>query len=262
MEETKTENKETTTPSLSELAQANMASYNMSKNGTRNDRLENVQKQAPEGYSVVNDFTDKMISTFRKDTENPDDLSHFIIAHRGSDFAGTQAKKDLLSDWNILTGNETTDYIHKRRGNKTKRAVNALKSQGDVYLTGHSLGGSTAYHSLVQHPTLLESVKEVHLFNAGSSPFQEEQRNEIGGDIYKLLKKKVVHHSVKGDLVSKNAKKVFIGKHKTYKSSKKPTMSDKILKVISPLLGPWKILVDTKQGLVNALTKHSIDNFV
>jgi len=258
MEDFKNEN----SPTLSELAQANMASYNMSKNGTRNDRLDNVQKQAPDGYTVVSDFTDKMISTFRKETENPDDLTHFIITHRGSDFAGTQAKKDLLSDWNILTGNETTDYIHKRRGNKTKRAVNALKSQGDVYLTGHSLGGSTAYHALVQHPTLLESVKEVHLFNAGSSPFQEEQRAAIQGDVYKLLKKKVVHHSVKGDLVSNNAKKVFIGKHKSYKSSKKPTMSDKILKVISPLLGPWKLLLDAKTAVKDALGKHSIENFV
>jgi len=258
MEESKNDN----TPSLSTLAKANMASYNMTRNGTRNERLELVQQDAPEGYSVVTDFTDKMLSTFRKDTENEGDLSHFIITHRGSDFAGTQAKKDLLSDWNIVTGNETTDYIHKRRGNKTKRAVNALKSQGDIYLTGHSLGGSTAYHSLVQHPGLLESVKEVHLFNAGSSPFQEEQRNAIQGDVYKLLKQKVVHHSVKGDLVSKNAKKVFIGKHKSYKSTKKPSVSDKIMKVISPLLGPWKLLLDVKVAVKDALGKHSIENFV
>ena len=250
---------ESNAPAVQDLAKAAEASYSMARAGNKKERLEQMKDMTPSGYSVLPEYTDRMISTFMKDRVDAEDLTHFIIAHRGSDFNGSQAKKDLVSDWNIILGNTDGDAVHKRRGNKTTRIVKALKDRGDVYLTGHSLGGSTAYHSMLNSSIVRDNVKEAHLFNSGSSPLQT-QSIKSGTKLYDTMNNKVTHHNIKDDLVSSSSKNTYLGKHKTYTSKASPSLGRRAVRYLSSLVfggGLWKM----KENLEDRLKKHSIQNF-
>lgn len=250
-------------PSLQTLAQAAKASYNMTSNGSREKRVNGVQNDAPEGYSVLTEpmYTNKMMSTFKY--ENPDDITHYIVSHRGSDFfSGKQAKKDLISDWNILIGREDDDDHIKRRTVKTKKIVQSLKDKGKIYMVGHSLGSNSVYASALNHDTVLKNVSQFDLINPGTSPFVEDKTKKLSKEVQKTLKNKVRIHHIDGDIISKHSKRHYIGTHRKYKSEKNPSVSQRAYNIIRPFLGgPFALIMDTKNLIMDYLSKHSIENF-
>ena len=255
------DNENNETPTVQELAQAAEASYSMTRNGKKQDRLEHAQSVAPEGYNIMPQYTDRMISTFKHN-----DFDTYIIAHRGTDIGGSQTKKDIQSDWNIITGSEDSDLVHQKRTKKTETIIKELMNSNsnnpiDIYLSSHSLGSSTAHHAMVNSKIVRDNVKELHTFNAGSSPFQSQKLDRKSPE-YKIIKEKSTHHHIKGDLISDNTKKSYIGTHKTYSTKKKVPVHKKVIKVLRPLLlGGWGIAWNMKENLEERLGNHSIANF-
>ena len=243
---------------IRELAQASKAAYEMTGRGDKIQRIGKVMKQAPEDWVVMPQHTDKQITVFKND------IDQYIIAHRGSDFTGKHGKKDMKSDWNIMLGNPGSDKAIRRRVMKTERIIKNLKKQSkepEIYLTGHSLGGSSAYQAMLQSGIVRKNIKEFHSFNSGSSPVSS---NEIDKDskLYKDLKEKSVHHRVLGDTVSAFNRNSMIGTHRTYKSdkNKNPKVSDKVVETISSVPG-FGTVFKVFSKLNEKLGKHSIDNF-
>lgn len=247
------------TPSISELAQAAEASYSMTRTGKKQDRLDHAQNTAPENYTILPEYTDRMISTFKHN-----DFDTYIVSHRGTDFGGSQAKKDLVSDWHIVTGNQASDSVHRRRTKKTERIIKGLLNSSsnpiDIYLSSHSLGGSTSHHAMVSSKLVRDNIKELHTFNAGSSPVAVSQIDK-NSKLYKDIKEKSVHHHIKGDLISDNVKNNYIGTHKSYVSKKKVPVHKKVMKLLAPLLGPLGTLWNLKDNIEERLAKHSIQNY-
>jgi len=245
-------------PTRAELARASQTTYSMSKTGNRADRLKHAQDNTPNNYTVMPEHTDRMITTMKHNTDN-----HYIVAHRGTDLHGSQSKKDLEADFHILTGNTEDDATHKRRTTKTARIVKALKGKGDIYLTGHSLGGSTAHHAMVHSKVVRDGVKQVDTFNTGSSPFQTKE-HKSNSKAYKDIHSKTTHHHIEGDEISSNVKSGYIGKHKTYKSNKKPTIAQHIFNTVKPIiemspLGKLGSFLGEK--LSTTLSAHSLKHF-
>jgi len=244
-------------PKVSDLAKASKASYEMTGKGNKMKRIERTMNEAPEGWIIMPEHTDKQISVFKNDIDD------YIIAHRGSDFLGTQGKKDVVSDWNILIGKPGSDRAIKRRVMKTEKIVKKLKKDTDnpnIYLTGHSLGSVSAYQSMLSSDIVRDNIKEFHSFNSGSSPVASNKIDNES-DLYKNLKEKSTHHRVLGDTISAFNRNNMIGDHKTYKSDKQPSVADKVVNIVSSLAGIGTIFkVGSK--IKEKLSKHSIDNFI
>jgi len=119
------------TPNIKQLAQASSASYGIISKGNRQTRLDKTQQKAPQNYTVVPNYTDKDMSTFKHN-----DDGHFIIAHRGSSFSlDDTSKKDIIADANIAFGNTTDDALHKRRTKRPNRLSKRLRKKVALILT-------------------------------------------------------------------------------------------------------------------------------
>jgi hypothetical protein len=245
---------------VKELATASKASYSMSKTGSVSSRLERAQENAPANYTVMPEYTNLDMTTFKHNDDNK-----FIIAHRGTDIHGTGKKKDLLSDLNIMLGNTENDKLHKKRTKRTEKIVKALKPEGgDIYLTGHSLAGSTANHAMIHNKTVREGVKSLDTFNAGSSPFASKDVKK-GSKIYNELLDKSTHHRITGDDISQHHVRSYIGKSKKYKTMKNNFFSSKIMKFIKPMLESspvGKAIGFIGDRIATTLNSHSLDNFL
>jgi pimeloyl-ACP methyl ester carboxylesterase len=214
------------------------------------------------GYKKINDLSTKDIHTFHHEPKK-----HYVIAHRGTDLNSQNDKLSQVSaDFKILQGNQKADKLHRDRAKDTERIIKHIreKDNHDIHLTAHSLGGSTIQNTLIKKPYVLDNVKSVHTFNAGTSPiFKVDLDNK--SKKYKQIADKSTHHIIKGDAISENANKSMIGKVKRYTSKQKPTFTQRFMKrldklsFISPLAGlaHW---AGTK--IINTSQNHSIDNFI
>lgn len=214
------------------------------------------------GYTKVNDLSTKDIHTFHHEPNK-----HYVIAHRGTEILSQNDKISQISaDFKILQGKQKADKLHRDRAKDTERIVKHIREKTDepIHLTGHSLGGSTIQNTLIKKPYVLDNVKSVHTFNAGTSPIFKVDLDPKSKK-YKQIAEKSTHHTIKGDAISENAHKSMIGKIKKYTSKQKPTFTQRFMKrldklsFISPLAGlaHW---AGTK--LVNTAQNHSIDNFI
>ncbi len=234
-------------PTISDLASAAEASYN---------------DTAPENYTKQSDLSSADISTYKHNV-NP----HFIIAHRGTSFEDQKGiKKDVRADLNIALGNKEADAMHKRRTKKTEQIVTAIKKKEpahDIYLTGHSLGGSTSSHAIASSAVVRENVKQHDTFNSGSSAL--ETKPDVTPEIKAQLMEKSTHHRVKGDEISAHVSSNLIGKQKQYKSTKKPTVAQHLLKMAAPLLkrtfGGRLLAFGAKKAL-DTMESHSLSHFI
>jgi len=234
-------------PTVQELAKASEAAYSQS---------------APEGYSRLDELSTPDISTYKHQV-NP----HYIIAHRGTDIGATKANKQIKADLAILIGNKSHDKLHKERVKQTEKIVKELKAktpESKIYLTGHSLGGSTAHHAMVKSPTVRENVTALHTFNAGTSPLQSKGLAK-SNKAYKVIASKSTHHAVQGDLISQSVRSNLIGKHEIYKAPKeKAGVGRAILRIAKPHLekSPLGRLVHFgAEKILDTLSSHSLDNF-
>lgn len=234
-------------PTTSDLALAAEASYS---------------DQAPEDYTKQADLSSPEISTYKHNTK-----SHYIISHRGTSVADKNtARKDVRADLNIALGNKEADAMHKRRTKKTEAIVKAIKKKDpehDIFLTGHSLGGSTSSHAIASSKVVRENVKEHHTFNSGSSALQKKP--DVTPEVRAQLMEKSTHHSVKGDEISAHVSSNLIGKQKKYASTKKPSVAQHVLALATPLLKrtfAGKIVAFGAKKALGTLQAHSLDNFI
>jgi hypothetical protein len=234
-------------PTTSDLALAAEASYT---------------DQAPEDYTKQADLSSPEISTYKHNTK-----SHYIISHRGTDLADPKtARKDVRADLNIALGNKEADAMHKRRTKKTEAIVKSIKKKDpehDIFLTGHSLGGSTSSHAIASSKVVRDNVKEHHTFNSGSSALQKKP--DVTPEVRAQLMEKSTHHSVKGDEISAHVGSNLIGKQKKYASTKKPSIAQHVLALATPLLKrtfAGKIVAFGAKKALGTLQAHSLDNFI
>lgn len=234
-------------PSVKDLALASEASY-----GTG----------APTDYSRLNDLSTADISVYKHNV-NP----HTIIAHRGTDVGSTKANKQIKADVAILFGNKSHDKLHKERVKQTEKIVKQLKEtnpENKIYLTGHSLGGSTAHHTIVKSEAVRKNVEQLHTFNAGTSPLQSKEISKKN-KAYKEVAEKSTHHAVSGDAISQSIKSNLIGKHITYKApAEKASIGKTILRLAKPHLekSPLGRLVHFgAEKILDTLSSHSLKNF-
>lgn len=243
-----TENTPTSSPpSTTDLAAAAEASYT---------------EFPPMAYTKLNQYSNAEISTF-KHNEKP----HYIIAHKGTDLANPNtARKDIRADLNIALGNKDADRMHNRRTKQTETIIKKLKKEEpthDIYLVGHSLGGSTSSHAMATNKYVRDNVKELHTFNSGSSALQKAPT--VTAEVRDELMKKSTHHRVKGDAISDHVKDNLIGKVKEYESKKKPSIADHVLKLAAPLLKRTFVGRAVGYGVkkvLETLRAHSISNFL
>jgi hypothetical protein len=238
---------------LHELASASASAYDQS---------------SPQNYERVSDLSSPDISTYRRDNA-------FIVAHRGTDFKKATditkhlTRKQLKADSAILFGNRAQNELHKKRTKETERIVASIKSQhpdSTIHVTGHSLGGSTAMHSLIKSKVVRDNVDALHTFNAGSSPFQQKGMSPTN-KAYKTIEAKSTHHSIQGDEISRSIGDSLIGKKVVYSPGKKKhTITTTVLDLASRYLkthnNPLSKLAHFAVGkLSNTLSAHSLDNF-
>jgi hypothetical protein len=234
-------------PTISDLASAAESSYN---------------DTAPENYTKQSDFSSADISTYKHNV-NP----HYIISHRGTNFGDEKGiKKDIRADLNIALGNKEADALHKRRTKKTEEIVTGIKKKEpahDIYLTGHSLGGSSSSHSMASSPIVRENVKRHDTFNSGSSALQTKPN--VTPEIKAQLMEKSTHHRVKGDEISAHVSSNLIGKQKQYSSTKKPSVAQHLLKMAAPLLKrtfAGRLVAFGAKKALDTLESHSLSHFI
>jgi dienelactone hydrolase len=150
---------------------------------------------------------------------------------------------------------------------RTENIVKELKAkspESKIYLTGHSLGGSTAHEAMVKSPVVRENVEALHTFNAGTSPLQSKGLAK-SNKAYKVVAAKSTHHAVQNDLISQSIRSNLIGKHKIYKApTQKASVGRTILRLAKPHLekSPLGRLVHFgAEKILDTLSSHSLDNF-
>lgn len=234
-------------PSISELASASQSAYDES---------------APDDYTRVEELSSPDISTFRHITK-----PHYIISHRGTDFSdGSSIKKDVRADLNIALGNRAGDTLHKRRTKKTEAIIKTIQKKEpghEIHLTGHSLGGSTSAHAMATSAIVRGGVKKHDTFNSGSSAFQSQP--VVSADVRKEIEAKSTHHRVTGDEISAHTKSSLIGKTKIYTSTKKPTVSQHLLAMATPLLKKTfagRLVAFGANKALGTMESHSVSHFI
>lgn len=250
----------TTNDLTNDLAKASKSSYNMSKRGSVESRLANAQIESPENYNVIAEHSNKDMTTYK---HKDDDT--YIIAHRGTDLTGSAKNilKDVVSDFNIAIGNEQNDGLHKKRTKRTEKIIRNFPNS-KIYLTGHSLGSSTANSAMNNSKLIRDNVNELHTFNGGSSMLTSKKHKDTS-NIGKMLHGKSYHHTVNGDEISHRVKEGYTGNHLSYEPKKKNKIPKRIFNALKPLIPNSKAGKSAKVltgKFLDTLNSHSIDNFI
>ena len=182
----------------------------------RTENLLQIKKEltalTPEigAWDVVAKHSDKNMTTFTKGRA-------LVIAHRGTDTSGRRTSRDVASDAALAIGQQHRNSEFKKRKERTIEIVTAHPLK-DIYLCGHSLGGTTVNFALEKAGRVRDKVKFTRTYNAGASPFAPS----VSSKIKRQLDPVVRHHRVEGDVVSASFMlKVPFGKVKTIKPTNK-----------------------------------------
>lgn len=123
-----------------------------------------------------------------------------VISIKGTD--PTHAG-DLLSDAALATGLHKYNKQFIDRKNQIKSVMRVSKDK-DVYLAGHSLGGSIALNALTSSSSILRNTKGAYLFNQGSTPIFESTLKPAKENVT-MLNEKIKNYKHANDLISKSA---------------------------------------------------------
>jgi dienelactone hydrolase len=232
--------------SISDLANASKSDY--------------TSDEAPPNFSRVKTYGKGQVNVYKHNTSD-----EYIVSHRGTDFSKKRKSVmgDIIADFNIAIGNTNADKANAKRMKYTEKAIDVVRADsnsGNIYLTGHSLGGSTSLHSMMNSDKVRNNVSEHHTFNAGSSIINNRSAPK---QIIKEINEKTTHHHIAGDAISKHVDKMP-GKSVEYASKAKVTMSEKILNVAKPLLhksAAGTLMHKAGHTALKTLSSHSLDNF-
>ena len=154
--------------------------------------------------------------------KNRDDGSN-VISVKGTDVSNM---KDLVSDAKLGLGLSSSDKQFKQRRNEIKKIYR--NSEGDNYLTSHSLGSSIALSSLAKSKSIRDNTKSSYGFNTGyTSAFHSEISKGLSKTDKKEIKGIHTNYHVSGDLVSTALTNKSLGQVEVVKADKGSTILDK-----------------------------------
>ena len=205
------------------MAQFAEASYIYNKhNLNKQQRIDKINdKFSKEGYQI-HPSSNRDVQLYTKQRYDGDgDGRHIVIAHRGTDFSGRSIAKDLKADLSYILGKEDEwTNTFKKRDKKTDQLLKEIKATDDdhVTMTGHSLGGTSVYHTILRNPKIRDKVDNAELFNPLTHNLKSVKL-KTGKDIKELAEKQVnkliTTHRTSNDVAS--AIKQDYGKVKNYK---------------------------------------------
>lgn len=193
-------------PDVKTMSKLTQATYLMDKKKGK----KRISKKANElGFDVVS-VNNNIVHYKNKDE------GYNVLAVKGTNITNM---KDLVSDAKIGLGITSGDKQFKSRRNDIKRIYR--ETEGDNYLTSHSLGSSIALSSLVKSKSIRNNTKASYGFNTGYTPaFHQELSKGLSKQDKKEIKNIHTDYHVKGDLVSTHLTNERIGDLKIVKPSK------------------------------------------
>ena len=146
-----------------------------------------------------------------------------VVAVKGTNITNM---KDLVSDAKIGLGITSGDKQFKSRRNDIKNIYK--NSDGDNYLTGHSLGSSIVLSSLAKSKSIRDNTKASYGYNTG---YTQSFHDELSKGLSKTDKKeiKAVHTNfhTKNDIISTALTDKSLGDLKVIKADKGATLLEK-----------------------------------
>ena len=115
----------------------------------------------------------------------------YFITHRG-----TKSLSDVGTDVSLLQGKLLDTDVYKNRLKTTKQFAELVPEHAKLYLTGHSLGATTAAFTL-NDPILNQRVTSVIAANPGTSPLFDANKAFTGNQ------DKIMKISRSGDPISR-----------------------------------------------------------
>ena len=113
-------------------------------------------KRAPPGYGMI--YVQDDVIAYKRG-------NRYVIAHRG-----TATKQDIVTDVQLAIGKQGDEF--KDRTDLTRHIIERIRRDdpdAEIYLTGHSLGGTTA-NVAMRDPYINANIKKAAVYNMGSSP--------------------------------------------------------------------------------------------
>ncbi len=234
------------------------ATYIMgNKSGNRTKKYNDINELVKStGFEVIPNYTNKNMVTYQK----IDDPKSVHIAHQGTNVKSTTGFKDIVSDVGIALGlGDHLPHVRKRK-RKTEQVLKDLNPE-QFTMSGHSLGGYTANHTIANSKRVQKHLTKAHSFNAAQNPILSNDL-KVSDKIKKQLDDKVVHHRVQGDLVSAGFKKLLpFGKLETYKLKNEHKDERAGERILSKMLSFNPGLKTIRNLGKKAVDSHHIDHF-
>jgi hypothetical protein len=179
--------------STKDLAKLSQLHYKIDKN-SKKKATKKINKQL-EGSDYKLEKLNRGLAVYRhKDGSS-------VINSKGTN---VKNKSDLLSDIKLGLGFQKHDDQFKSRKKDIKKHM-LKEPPGSVTLTGHSLGASVITHAMSKSKSIRDNVKKAEVFNTGhTKAFNDANSKGLSKDDKAVLKKKLVHNHVEGDVISTN----------------------------------------------------------
>ncbi len=193
-------------------------SYSMNTDEDRATRINNINSQIPDEWSVVEEHSDRRQLTLYNSTDH-----HYHTAIKGTSPTGTGSTQDLIQDAMIGLNMVDKNKQFDKRHDKLVDAVNSFEDDAEWTLSSHSLGSAQGQYSLSKSKDLTNRLSEAHMFNGAAHPLTDSAFGKTTKSQKATLENKVTHHRDENDIVSLGLTTAGsnMGTTKTYKSKDK-----------------------------------------